>query len=149
MKKAYRYPGAQSFSENQQNIFFGRENEVEEILDLIRLEKHLVIYGKSGMGKSSLLNAGLVPRILSDGRFEPVFIRFHAYTDGREDLPLDIARETLMPETSNENNWLSLLLPEDNSLWRALKLRQINQDINQKRGVLLIFDQFDVYFAQT
>ncbi len=58
-----RYPGVQPFKAEQKDLFFGRETDIKEMLRLIEQEKLLVLYGKSGYGKSSLLNAGVVPRL--------------------------------------------------------------------------------------
>src|SRR5918996_2712516 len=59
------YPGLESFSEKNAGYFFGREEEIETLLqDLGRL-RFLVVLGPSGSGKSSLLHGGLLPRLPS------------------------------------------------------------------------------------
>lgn len=57
------YPGARSFSEYQNAIFFGRNNEELEINDRLKNADVLVIHGTSGVGKSSLLQARIIPII--------------------------------------------------------------------------------------
>ncbi len=84
----YRYPGAQPFSTTQEDIFFGREHDIESLYRLIRLEPLVVLYAKSGLGKSSLLNAGVVPEVLKDGKYLPVNIRFNAYNIQGEGVQL-------------------------------------------------------------
>ena len=66
------YPGLDPFNENDELIFHGREDEIEETvrhLRTIRRERdhclHLVI-GASGSGKSSLVRAGVIPRLKRD-----------------------------------------------------------------------------------
>jgi len=63
------YPGLVAFGEKDAGVFFGRKQEITEylgILDTLRgpdRSQVLVISGASGSGKSSLLRAGLIPRL--------------------------------------------------------------------------------------
>jgi hypothetical protein len=50
----YRYPGPQPFSAEQEKIFFGREQDVEQLFDLVLYESTVVLYSKSGLGKSDV-----------------------------------------------------------------------------------------------
>jgi len=58
----YRYPGVRPFDTTQSGQFFGRRRDILDLLDRITLEKLVVVFGKSGYGKSSLLNAGILPK---------------------------------------------------------------------------------------
>jgi putative ribosome biogenesis GTPase RsgA len=57
---ATRYPGARLFSDDalSRKIFFGREREATALTDQILANRMVVVYARSGLGKSSLLNAG-------------------------------------------------------------------------------------------
>lgn len=55
------YPGPSPFEKNSQYPFFGRDREVNEILSLIISHRTLLLYAQSGAGKTSLINAGLIP----------------------------------------------------------------------------------------
>lgn len=55
------YPGLPSFTVMQSHLFFGREREINEIIERLRLHPFLVLIGPSGSGKSSLVYAGLIP----------------------------------------------------------------------------------------
>lgn len=70
-----RYPGLTPFDKGQSTIFFGRDRETKELYYLVCLEKIVVLFGKSGLGKSSLLNAGVSPQ-LEKNNYLPVRIRF-------------------------------------------------------------------------
>ena len=60
------WPGLASFGEGDQPYFRGREREADELARLVRRERLTVLFGRSGLGKSSLLAAGLFPRLRSD-----------------------------------------------------------------------------------
>ena len=64
-----RYPGARAFqdSELDRKLFFGRDRESDTLLHLILAEAMVVVYGKSGVGKTSLLNAGVLARLRAEG----------------------------------------------------------------------------------
>jgi hypothetical protein len=61
------YPGMTSFREADSRRFYGREQEVEELLHRLRLEPFVAVIGPSGSGKSSLVHAGLAPAIRRSG----------------------------------------------------------------------------------
>ncbi len=57
------YPGLHAFSAEERGVFFGRAAEVRALLDRLRAEPFVLVAGDSGVGKSSLCRAGLLPRI--------------------------------------------------------------------------------------
>ena len=63
------YPGMQPFDEADAEHFFGRAAEIEEATQWLRLNPRLAVIGPSGSGKSSLVHAGLLPRLRRDGRY--------------------------------------------------------------------------------
>ncbi|MBL7794793.1 MAG: SUMF1/EgtB/PvdO family nonheme iron enzyme [Saprospiraceae bacterium] len=84
-QKSYRYPGVQPFSSDQQRIFFGRQEDTQRLLSLMLQERLCVLFGKSGHGKSSLLNAGIIPTLAEKGkkgnrRYVTVTVRFNTWT---------------------------------------------------------------------
>jgi WD40 repeat protein len=62
------YPGLTAFSEQDAAVFFGREHETHRLLDLLKPTLNgrgqlVAVVGPSGSGKSSLVRAGLLPRL--------------------------------------------------------------------------------------
>jgi len=57
------FPGIRSFESTEDNLFFGREKQVEELILSLSETHFLAIIGSSGCGKSSLIRAGLVPSL--------------------------------------------------------------------------------------
>ncbi len=57
------WPGLVAFTEELQQFFYGREDEADELLRRVGGKNLTVLFGQSGLGKSSLLQAGLFPRL--------------------------------------------------------------------------------------
>ena len=55
------YPGLRPFRENEQRLFFGRDRQIKEILQRLERSSFAVVIGGSGSGKSSIVNAGVIP----------------------------------------------------------------------------------------
>lgn len=62
------YPGMAPFSEAQKEFFFGRDREIAEATARLRQHPFLAIIGASGSGKSSLVNAGVIPALRKSRR---------------------------------------------------------------------------------
>ena len=69
IKNRNPYPGPRPFEREEQRLFFGREREVRELRSLITAHRAVLLYAQSGAGKTSLLNAGLIP-LLTKQSFE-------------------------------------------------------------------------------
>ena len=68
--------GLESFREETRAYFFGRDVEITEIDLRLRSHPLLVLYGRSGLGKTSILSAGLIPRLTRAGH-RPAIYRFN------------------------------------------------------------------------
>src|ERR1700712_2165801 len=55
--------GLQSYTEAQADIFYGRDEETDRLTSLVKANTLTIVFGKSGTGKTSLLNAGVFPRL--------------------------------------------------------------------------------------
>jgi tetratricopeptide (TPR) repeat protein len=61
------YVGPRPFERRHQTSFFGRSREVRDLLSLVTINRVSLLYAPSGAGKTSLLNAGLIPLLESEG----------------------------------------------------------------------------------
>lgn len=55
------YLGLDAYEEDDAELFFGREEPLDELVERINAQPLLAVLGPSGIGKSSLLRAGLLP----------------------------------------------------------------------------------------
>src|SRR6478609_2897224 len=66
--------GLASFTEETRAYFYGREDEVAELARRVQRKTLTLLFGQSGLGKTSILRAGIVPRLRPLG-FCPVYVR--------------------------------------------------------------------------
>jgi ABC-type transport system involved in cytochrome bd biosynthesis fused ATPase/permease subunit len=57
------FPGLRPFREDEEHLFFGRENQVDAMVNKLAETRFLAVVGTSGSGKSSLVNCGLRPAL--------------------------------------------------------------------------------------
>jgi len=162
-----RYPGVRPFETADKDLFFGREHDVHRLSVLITLEKLVVLFGKSGYGKSSLINAGIIPHLKGieeeDMHVAPIVVRLGSYS-GEETKTTPIEKvlaglyayslnkksepnvEINVSQESNpkmlDSAFLGNLVSEQ-SLWYHFKRRQTFGNARY----LLIFDQFEEFFT--
>ncbi|MBN1479975.1 hypothetical protein JXA70_06870 [candidate division KSB1 bacterium] len=69
------YVGPRPFERGEHNIFFGRDREVSELLSLIISHQTVLLFAQSGAGKSSLVNAMLIPQLEEEELYIPPVTR--------------------------------------------------------------------------
>ena len=67
-KPKHPYPGLRPFEPDEWPIFFGRDRLVDDLIDRLVRDRMLFIHGASGSGKSSLVRAGVLPRLARQQR---------------------------------------------------------------------------------
>ena len=139
---AYRYPGASPFGDNpiSQLTYFGRQRELSALLSKVLANRLTLVYARSGLGKTSLLRAGLSPALRAADYF-PAFIRVEA--DGLDpfgsiaaQISAEATRHGIEQERSaSAANVASYL--DGTFFWRGDRLQT----------PVLIFDQFEEVFT--
>lgn len=148
--KLYRYPGTKPFEAADYTLFKGRDEDIKNLFDFVFMENPVVLFSRSGLGKSSLLNAGLSKKITDENKAIPLFIRFGAYTKETKVLPLERLKEEIIKVTEQKQNVLfeklkSQIQSEQHALWYGFKHIQMNDP--GKHCFVLIFDQFEELFT--
>lgn len=139
-----RYPGLKPFERSQQAVFHGRQDDVQRLSNLILRERLVVLFAKSGIGKTSLLKAGVSPE-LERQDYVPVLLR----TDRTDKPLLEIISATLnsSPELAGRDTTAERPGKEQ-TLWEQLK--RLEFDLNGLPATpVLVFDQFEETFTLT
>ncbi len=136
-----RYPGTRPFSDSPDDVarFFGRDAEAEELYLRVLSVPLLVQFGSSGLGKTSLLQAGLFPR-LRQKPFLPVMIRLN---NAEESLTAAVARAI---RESCEMEGLEATHRNTDGLWELLSTTTVWRD-DLLLTPVLVFDQFEEVFT--
>ncbi len=137
------YPGLSSFREAHADVFFGRDGDVRRLRARLVDQPFVVVAGASGVGKSSLVQAGLVPSLLRSGEPWEVF----RLRPGRRPLA---ACAALLSELSGEHTDTDVdarverLRAEPGTLGTELR------SLARRRGsrVLLVVDQLEELYTQ-
>jgi len=133
------YPGLNSYDEERQEYFMGRDKEKQDVLQTLDLHSLCFLIGKSGLGKSSLINAGLIPELKQTGH-APIRIRINF--DDETNLTTQVKNiigekiKTIDPTAIAFNGLL---------LWEYFQLVKI---FNGYLKPVLIFDQFEEIFTR-
>jgi len=139
------WPGLATFTESAQQSFHGREEETDELLRRVSNARLTVLFGKSGLGKSSLILAGLFPRLRA-ANVLPVYLRLQVRTDR---LPLvDQMRDALL-EQIEAQDVDAPPIGGDEGLWDYLHRRDLElwSTTNHLLTPLFALDQFEELFT--
>jgi hypothetical protein len=138
---ATRYPGAQPFGDDElsRRVFFGRDEAARTLANQIMANQLVVVYAKSGLGKTSLLNAG-VAQLLRDEGFLPLTVRVNDTLRGAITSVLDGVR------TSAERQQVEYVAGEPQSLWAFFKTAEFWRGDLMLTPVLIV-DQFEELFT--
>jgi WD40 repeat protein len=139
--------GLLPFKEPQRDFFFGRDAEITEILSRIQENPLTILFGQSGLGKTSLLGAGVIPGLRTAG-FSPILLRLD-YDPGSPPL-LEQTRRALQSLISH-----SAEQPESGSLSAGSSSPTLWELFHHLPSFLpeqtpppvLIFDQFEEIFT--
>ena len=94
--------GLFSYSEETRAYFHGRDEETGELARRVQRKLLTVLFGQSGLGKTSLLRAGLVPRLRAEG-FCPVYVRVDYAPDSPS--PAEQIKRAIFKASSEAGSW--------------------------------------------
>jgi hypothetical protein len=140
------YPGLAYFGPSDANLFFGRDAAVTRLAEAVGRQSFTALVGASGSGKSSVVLAGLAPRLHSDRAGNWRFSHFRIGTEeesnpfmalARALVPLYVSSEDDTERLTNTKKLASRLQQGE------LTLRDVFADCrsrNKGRRILLIAD---------
>ena len=154
IKKPFK--GLHYYEEEDRDIFYGRAKEAKELANLVELNPLTLVFGKSGIGKTSLLNAGLFP-LLRQKYYLPVRIRLGYARDG---LPLvsQIKRELAAQLAEHDvqvsqkgGTVCATTLEEGESLWQFFRRVDFMATGEGATAIpvtpVMVLDQFEEFFT--
>ncbi len=139
--------GLDSFSEQTRAFFYGRDDEIAELARRVQRKTLTILFGQSGLGKTSILRAGIVPRLRPQG-YCPVYVRID-YAEQAPD-PAEQIKQAILRAAMAQGRWTqSGVADSGESLWEFLHHRDdILLDVDGRALIpLLIFDQFEEIFT--
>lgn len=139
---ADRYPGAQPFGDTRLDWlrFRGRNQESDLLLHQLLGANLLILFGKPGLGKTSLLNARLFP-LLRDRDFLPLPVRFNQ-TDSAS--PMKVFASAIAQACEAEQ--VDYTPGEDGGLWEFFKTAVFWRE-DRLQTPVLVLDQFEEIFT--
>jgi tetratricopeptide (TPR) repeat protein len=139
--------GLASFTEETRAYFFGRDEEVAELARRVQRKLLTVLFGQSGLGKTSILRAGLAPRLRSQG-YCPIYVRIDYGKESPE--PAEQIKQAISRTARRSGQWTQAgVAVEGESLWEFLHHRDdvLRDESGATLIPLLIFDQFEEIFT--
>lgn len=159
-----RYPGLRPFDHGEQHYFFGRDAEIETVCRLLDLDNLTVLHGPSGMGKSSLINAGILPALstlrnweipyhvvpIRFTNYDPDLARMRRAQEGHSDWQTDLIKDPIerfkVACLGEKSNWEPILPLPQTSLWLCAKKMLVDLAVRPLR-IVFILDQFEELFS--
>jgi hypothetical protein len=139
--------GLASFTEETRGFFYGREDEIAELARRVQRKLLTVLFGQSGLGKTSILRAGVVPRLRGQG-YCPVYVRIDYGPEAPP--PAEQIKQAIFRTAQSAGQWSQPgVAVADESPWEFLHHR--DDVLHDAAGAplipLLIFDQFEEVFT--
>ena len=161
MERQEIFLGFKAYSESDAGIFKGRDNDIERLFDLVDNNDYVLCYAESGEGKSSLIDAGLTPK-LRESRYFPVKIAFTDDDYNNENIDFDKviksriesviddyskanenAKLTFVPKTTSDDDFNAYLNKKfSDDIWWLLR-NNVLSIYGIPFKIVLIFDQFE------
>lgn len=134
--------GLRAYTEGE--ILYGRDKDILELTTYVLAETEVVLYGKSGTGKSSILNAGVIPSARRNG-YTPVTIRLEHNIDSPRYIhqiknaitKVGVKIKRVAPYTDEFHPLI----------WELFHCNEFVDEHGSKVKLLIIFDQFEEIFT--
>ena len=149
------WPWLDAFPESAQAFFNGREAATAQLLRCVLAAPATVLFGKSGLGKTSLLQAGLFPLLRApERRLLPVLVRLDHGAD-RPGLSAQLLARLRAETQAHQIAWEHPALPAEDSLGDTARLWELLHDSRtqwrdaegRRWTPVFVLDQFEEVFT--
>ncbi len=141
------WPGLVAYTEESKAFFHGRSEETDELLRRVARKNLTVLFGQSGLGKSSLLQAGLCPQLRAEG-YLPITIRLD-HTPSSPPLSEQVNTAVTMAIIAADGRWEEAAPVATESIWERFHRSSLRLSTSLGRPIcpVLVLDQFEELFA--
>lgn len=145
------FPGLRPFEADDDYLFFGREQQTDELLRKLRTTRFLSVLGTSGVGKSSLVRSGLIPKLHGGGmpragsRWRIAILRPGADPTGN--LATALSAPGVLGRKKDHGAWTRAFIEATLRASRLGLVECIRQArLPERDNVLILVDQFEEIF---
>jgi len=146
------FPGIQPYLESESSSFYAREREVEDVLSILQRYKVVTVSGENGAGKTSLINAGVIPKLKNKFSGQSgkdwVVCNFRPGISPIENLSHSLSDSGVLylngkSKTTDHKNYTRIIEEK-----KDLGLIDIfgNSEIYEKKNLLIVIDQLEDLF---
>ncbi len=132
--RATPYRGLLNYRLSDAEIFFGRKAAIADLVERLNNGPLTILHSESGVGKTSLLQAGISPHMITSG-YVPVYLRPY------NTHPTLVIKRAFMADLS--------LTPKLGNLALREFLRRVLQVLGEKSALYILLDQFEEFFTRT
>jgi WD40 repeat protein len=132
------YPGLSAFAEGDSRYFHGREDDIESFLGYIS-RPIVALTGDSGVGKSSFLSAGIIPRLKQNFGDDASYLSFEIHSN--TNLLHNFAEYLHLETEESTESIVQAIRQQDNALLTCLQ-----NAFGIKKRVFFVLDQFESLF---
>jgi hypothetical protein len=139
------YRGLETFDEDHAEFFFGRERDIQRVLEKLKATRFLAVLGPSGSGKSSLVRAGVIPSLRTGALPGGKDWEIRVLRPGADPLTALAAKIKTLNAEATMKSLCDDMLADPKTLHREATLAvAIRPQLNR---IVLVIDQFEEVFT--
>jgi hypothetical protein len=139
------YRGLQTFDEEHAEFFFGRDGDIQRLIEKLKATRFLAVLGPSGSGKSSLVRAGLIPALRKGALPDSHIWTICVLMPGAHPLTGLAAHLLRLYPQDTMHKTLDQLVTDQRTLHLAVSLALA--DCPATKDVVWVIDQFEEVFT--
>ncbi len=139
------YRGLQTFDEDHAEYFYGRDGDIQRLVEKLKATRFLAVVGPSGSGKSSLVRAGVIPAIKKGVLPESDTWTVRVFTPGARPLTALAANLLRLYPQESMNRTLDQLNEDERTLHLSISLGLSERPATAR--TVLVIDQFEEIFT--